>query len=223
MFPRRSIFCFHGQRAGFSLIELLAVVAMISLLVAAAASMGFSDQTSANVRNSLVSLSGQLEIARQVAVTQNTYTYVALTSPSTGERDSYVASFVSPDGVDVLASAASIDVSKDGTLRPLGKVMKLSDIQINPSVLPQGMQLSLPDATAPQEAGSKITGAGSRNFDRIIKFTPQGLALVYDSPVEWIKFLIVPQRGEIATDSEARQASAITVAGLTGKVFYHRP
>lgn len=213
------------RHRAFSLVELLAVVAMISLLFAAVASVGFSDNTPARVRDSLVTLSSQLEYARQAAVAENTYAYVGLTTPGSGQPGR-VAVFVSPTGMDLVP--ATPGAVSSSLLRQIGKISKVTDVAIKRQ-MPGGSTLTLPAGGQSPESGNlsaiqvSTASEGLLTFDRVVKFTPQGMALIHESPVEWIQFAVVPQRGAEPSELEVRQSSAVTVAGLTGRVFVQQP
>jgi len=214
----------HSIKA-FSLIELMTVMAILSILAVSVSYVGMSDKTSANVNHSLISLTGYLELARQTALSGNTYTYVALSTAADGS--SYIALFESPSGVDEVKSGVA-KVSPP-TVRMLANVIKLNRVTI-PTSPPSANLPSLPSNALSPSSGTlppimvENSPVGPLTFDRVIKFTPQGLALIYDeTPVEWVKLVIVPQQGASSTAKEIQQASAISIAGLTGRVFVHRP
>lgn len=88
----------------FSLMELLMVMAIMAILMTGTANVfRESDQ-----KKALIHIANAIELARQVAVSRNTYAYVGLTTPSSPQENSTplcVAVFQSSAGDDVLRRA----------------------------------------------------------------------------------------------------------------------
>src|SRR5262245_26003946 len=92
------------SKAGFSLIELMSVVA-ISALVFATAAPALSGLTwVSGLNKNLLVLSGVLQQARQYAISKNTYAWVVFSMPSSS------ASLDSPIKVGLVASMDGTDV-----------------------------------------------------------------------------------------------------------------
>jgi prepilin-type N-terminal cleavage/methylation domain-containing protein len=125
-------------RAGFTLLELLIVVAVIGLLLALIAPAFTSIKSGTDVTNAAYTIKGVLDAARTYAKTNNTYTWVGFyeedasqssTNPSTPGVGRVVMSIVSSrNGTNVYGLGnGAIDPTK---LAQIGKLTKLENVHL---------------------------------------------------------------------------------------------
>lgn len=99
---------FKARRQGFTLIEMLVVIAVISILITAAGPLfdGLTSSQSPAAAASIVS--GQLERARSHAITKNTYVWVRLGKVAEEPYDFFIGVYESLDGTSLNTSARGI-------------------------------------------------------------------------------------------------------------------
>jgi prepilin-type N-terminal cleavage/methylation domain-containing protein len=194
---------------GFSLIELLVVLAIMSLVTAMAVPVinGIKDSQNVNMATSSVSLA--LQRARTYAMTHNTYVWVGFyeeaantTTPTNvfpyaGAGQLVIGMAASVDGTQVYADSATSGNLQTPQVAQIEKLVKLENIHCTDLGLPSGTGTSL--ATRPNGAyagtASEQYGIDSDNsqqaahflvldgytFYKTIRFSPGGEASIDDS------------------------------------------
>jgi uncharacterized protein (TIGR02596 family) len=144
---------FVSPRKGFTLIEMMVVVAMIALITAAVAPMVFNTLVSTRLTSAGETLAGQLSLAQQIAVSRNQtvevrfYQYVDPESP--GSKPAYRALAI------MQASSA------DGATNQLNK--QLTDTYY----LPSGIAVSDSAAMSPILASGRVQSEADK--EKIIR------------------------------------------------------
>ena len=202
------------QKGGaFSLIELLAVIAVMSLLISLAVPVMSGLQSSGKMNDAVTRVSLMLDQARDYAMAHNSYVWVGFK-----EADD-------DGGVQVSAVAGttgmSTDIGSAGTLRQISKVELFDRIKYrNGSGDLSGME------TANNVSESKIgTFNQSKQgktiqFNHIVQFSPSGEARVgVDQPKRWIEVGFQPSVGD-ATNGDV---AALQISATSGQVRIFRP
>lgn len=221
------------QGRGFTLVELLTVIAVMSVLVSLAAPALSSMAKGSQMTQSLIELSGTLDQARQHAISRNTYVWVALRPNPDGPNGDELSMVVlaSKSGTDPLPWSNYGTVPNDEIdliTRPrtfdqmrfeeAGKYTK-SDIPRLDGKSTTSIANTPSDNTAVFRI--KLPGAASLvDFDRVIQFTPTGEARVSSSVIDVIEFGLHPTRGKTG---DASNVAVLRVNGLTGQTAVYRP
>jgi type II secretory pathway pseudopilin PulG len=221
-----------------SLVELLVVCAVVIILIGLA-STRMVGSGSKDLRNALISISGLLELARQTAITENTHTYVAFTSPSSPNNPE------DPLCAVVLVSVNGVDVRGEGVVEPPGagtgsasqwkpitRISSLPNLTIQ-TERPPGNSIAAPqlpggnlDSWSPFRLNRRVgemTSSKELVFDRVVKFTPRGFGYVEPTLRTRFGLWVIPSRNADPTDTERQQGSLILVSGLTGNVQVVQP
>ncbi len=170
--------CIHAERPrrsakkGFSLIELLSVIAIISLL-ATAAVPALSDMMASSRRTKyLTDLSTMLESARQYAVSKNTYVWVSFNEQTANGQDPLFARmFATTDGLshtfgpEDAWSSVEVTVPASTNYAAVSRMVALGDVQLAVDA----------DLTS---TPTFAAGGTSPKLTRSIQFTPSGEAKV---------------------------------------------
>jgi len=209
---------------GYTLIELLTVIAIIAIMTTAATSLVPPLFESNQLDKNMTTLSGILEQAREAAISRNTYVWVAFTSnppsssPASGVR---TVLFESQDGTDVLSnftntgtSSSPLLIGSANGLAPLSPLQTLPGIQLS---VPTG---SLSKGGAFLQSGMNLTlnvGGIAQKFTQAVMFTPDGEARVaiWNSLVEvQVQSSLHPQSPNVAV---------LRLSRLTGRLTVSRP
>lgn len=195
-----------GGAPAFSLPELLVVIALISIMAAAGAKSLTADFGS-DQKKALVHVSNVMEMARQAAVANNTYTYVGFTSPPSPSNATVplcVAVFQSSSGTDVMRGAISggqpllaENQSPGGLgswklLSPplwLRNAVVESTESVPTSLVPEDERIGegFDKTINPVSGGNgfsisrrmgRMTSVAPLKFDRVVTFSPSGTAFV---------------------------------------------
>jgi len=219
--------------AAFSLVELITVIAVMSLLVSITVPAISSLAKGNQMNQSLTEIAGMLDGARQYAIAQNTYVWVAMRPNPNGPRGDELS-------VVALASKTGVDPS------PWSGYGTVPNAQIDLLTRPKTFdQIRLEDAATfgaekiPDLAGRATVSAANSparetatfgiklpgttspvNFTRVIQFTPRGEARVAGSVIDVIEFGLRPTRGQVADENNV---AVVRVNGLTGQTAVHRP
>jgi prepilin-type N-terminal cleavage/methylation domain-containing protein len=204
---------------GFTLIEMLVVIAIISILLTAAGPV-FDKLTSGQSPAAVASaVAGQLERARSHAIAKNTYVWVRLGAVEEEPNDFYIGVYHSLDGTDQPAAADF----KGVWTAPRFENFKLSN-QLDSTFLDT---LPPPTVSANQKPNEAVW----------IRFSPSGEAQTIDaSPTEsrikmklpagniadlatWTELGLQPTRGGQVPESVKKDVAAIRLAGLTGQTL----
>lgn len=238
-------------RRGFSLIELLVVVAIIAILAAFAIPAFNSIKGADSVTNAATEVAGALENAATYARAANTYVWVGFfeengavpstTPPTAGVGRLVVASVFSKDGTQIIdpsGSGQSIPATRIGQL---GRMIKLDSIHLadlpnpvapnakgagtnfdeRPSVVSGSVVSRIGDST-PATASFPFTVA-QYTFEKVIQFSPEGIAVIDGNPAvaPWIEIGLQPARGD-EVDAANPNVAALQISGINPQVRTYR-
>jgi prepilin-type N-terminal cleavage/methylation domain-containing protein len=229
----------HQQRA-FSLVEMLVVISIMAILTAIAAPSLMGPTSSGRMNKNLLKLSGLLEEARQYAIAQNTYVWVAFEpgTDATGAKTLSVALVASNDGTDP-ASPSSWSGNSYGTVPSaqmglVSKIVTLNQFSLSDAgtygtaILPSLPATPTPVSSPANSLASNSSGffnlqipgtSGLQTFTEAVEFTPTGEARNGSNPVDLVELDCQPQRG---TSSDTNNVAVIRVNGLTGESIIYR-
>jgi prepilin-type N-terminal cleavage/methylation domain-containing protein len=215
---------------GFSLVELLTIIAIIGILAAASETVVPSFYQSGQLDENVSTLAGIFEHAREAAISGNTYVWVVFTAnpptsfPAGGVG---VAVIESQDGTDSLSNftlgttASPLAINTANDLMVLHKLQTLPGIQVTASGA-----ISLPSLPSLTTAGASLqssmdltlnAGGTTCTFTQGVEFTPDGEVRVsgtWNDLVEFgVKSSINPQSPNVAV---------MRLTRLTGRLALYR-
>jgi prepilin-type N-terminal cleavage/methylation domain-containing protein len=163
------------QRRGFTLVELLVVLGIISLLVAAAVPAFNALARSQTVGKSAHELAALLELARTEAITRQTYVWVGLQAESQTGRNGIIAAAVySKDGTGGNVTVANLVPLTRAISIPFTRLVLRSELKSAMQELFGRPSVGLLE----NREGISFT-AGNRQFTQCtLTFTPDGEALL---------------------------------------------
>jgi prepilin-type N-terminal cleavage/methylation domain-containing protein len=237
----------HGRRfCGFTLLELLIVVAITGLLLVLMAPAFTTIKSGADVTSAAYTIKGVLETARTYAQANNTYTWVGFAG-SIGETvtgNVALVAVTSKDGTDLGTSVNQVGNRVDITtgLRPIGKVMRLDNAHIGDTGMPQPSPSPAPEfeTRASVNVNYRLGASGSQynsdyyfveqgtQFDRWIRFSPRGEAVVKGGSTQITQYAevgLLPSQGTTlaATINPATgNLLAVQISGFGGNVKIYR-
>jgi len=228
-----------NRAGGFTLVELLTVIAIIAILSALAVPMFTSLKKATDLTVSTAAIVSLLEQGRAYAMANNTYVFVCFeetdfTTPSTqaqipGTGRVAVQVFYSLDATLNLAPSNLAAVSRMQVFNGLDMPESLGSTTGNLSTRPTASYIvgSNNGSTQFPPSASTITPITSGNFTftKIIAFDSRGeLHIPVSPPVVGLQYLEIDLQqssGNIAPTA-AKNQSAIQVDGLTGAVTTYR-
>jgi len=222
---RRS--CISRSRQGFTLLELMTVVVVIGIMASLSMSLGSNLVNSNRFTQNILTMSGIMEMARQHAITNNTYVWVAFTD--TAPEGVYIAAIESKEGTNSLADPTSGVWENTGKkLSDFANLNLLRKAQLIPNLtLKDASTLSvsgMPTATGTVTSLQTIklvvpVGHIDRTFTRAIQFTPTGAARVFSNS-SCVEVGIAPASPSSTSNVNV---AVLRLAGITGKLTVYRP
>lgn len=212
----------------FTLVELLAVTAVIAVMMVAVVPAFNGISGAGNVTKAAYDLAGTLDQARAYAMANNTYVFVGLV-----ERDG-VDSSKSGQGQVLMAAMGSKNGTRsfganNANLVPLSRMRRLENVHLQESV-PNTGAMSRPavqqacrlanDAFVAQDSFL----ASGQQFTKIIQFDPRGMASIQSassSVPQWMEIGLVGARGNVV--AETQNCAAVVLDGVTGATKIYRP
>ncbi len=172
---------------GFSLIELLVTIAIISLLAVASQPALSGIMGSRNLSRAAGDVASCLEFARSEAIAKNTFVWVGFTNLSQNGMSSLALSIV--------ASRDGSPMTTAGNLTPLQRNLRFENVRLATDAEAASSGSPLRSLTSEAAGQSAILNPMSREgresvdftsaqvtFGNTITFTPQGEALLMGSP-----------------------------------------
>jgi len=235
IFPQNSKTLSFLRNGAFTLIELLVTMTLASMLIAASAPVVAGLFNGNQMNGTLSELTGMLEQARQYAISNNTYVWVAFepATASNGVANLNAVVFASKSGSDptdwstsssLPSYYGSIPTSEIGIV---GKPQSFSNVllanagSITATQIPNlpATTYGAPDSPASSTAGffnAAVHGVSTK-FTLAFQFTPSGSARKSSSLSNWIELDLTPAMGA------KHDVAVLRVSGLTGLVNLYRP
>ncbi|HEY0257590.1 MAG TPA: prepilin-type N-terminal cleavage/methylation domain-containing protein [Candidatus Methylacidiphilales bacterium] len=231
---------------GFTMVELLIVMAIIAMLAIAAIPAYNALATANAINRASVDIAGMLEQARAYAMANNTYVYVGLqevdgVTPSAANGTGRLVMVVvdSTNGMrpyTTLSGTPAISTN----VAPLFKPQQFNGVHLTSSAsLNNGMTMSkrptvsqdLSTVTSTASFQWPLAGAPQNSFTKVLEFDPQGVPRVqqgstFNSAVtSCIEIPLITAHGNIAPTTSAQTANqaAVQIDGMTGTVRIFQP
>lgn len=219
------------KNSGFSLVELLCVIAIISTLTTFAALGLVGSSQSGRIQQNVAQMAGLLAQSHALALSQNTYVYVFFSAsapaPSSTTQVQLVVVY-SATGLDVFQGTSGIlDVGRDSSLLTLAhKRVTLDQAELLPkSEVPQALvNRPQPDSLADLGQESYQLTFQNQTYDRVLIFRPNGVVAIPQANSS----LSFPSLVEFALEPASAGATinplayVIQVAGTTGQANVYR-
>jgi prepilin-type N-terminal cleavage/methylation domain-containing protein len=238
-----------ARTSGFSLVELLCVVAVISVLTSLVTFSILGTKGSRDLANAAYNIQGLLEQARTYAMAENTYTWIGFfeensASPGTAGTGQVVVSIVASANGMNLATASNAPLLPSAGLIQVTKLTKMANVHlavvatsavtrpalatVTPSDTYQLGSTDFPNPASnswsflyPLTAAS--SGSAQYTFKQVIQFNPQGDATrVSDNPTTLMEVGLQPTHGSTLITNGTNFA-VLQVAGIGGQVITYRP
>jgi len=223
------------SQGGFTLTELLVVICIMAIIISAAVPAVTGLKGAGSVNQATAALDGLLEQAREYAVAQNTYVWVAFYTDTNaqGQNELFAAVIASNDGTDpnpIPGSAYSYGKIPSAPLTLLNKVSTFTQLQLKPAGTFTSSQLSslanLPAAGTVNELSDmaftlQIPGrTGTTTFPSSIQFLPTGEARNNSSPIDLVEFDLEPAM--TSSTANGQNVAVLRTDGLTGQTLVYR-
>lgn len=227
--PRRQSRTRHqnaDRTRAFTLLELLTVLGIMALVSIASVPAVSALTKSSKINQAMSQITGTLEQARQYAVANNTYTWVAFyqDNNSTDGSKVHVATLGSKDGTDPtdgFTMGGSVDMEK---VIPLNRNASFAQVQLKQAganawpTLPAVPAVYLSNTVS---FGVNIPGKGVTAFNQVVQFTPAGEAKVSPGIPSVIELGLRPVHAGNAENAD--NIAVIRIAGMTGQTRLFRP
>lgn len=228
----------------FSLVEILAVTALITVLMAMVVPSMSSVKRGQNISRVSADIAATLEQARSYAMANNTYVFVGFT-----EVDGIQAESVRPQQAGSGRLLMGVVASKDGTrgyettnpasswkgatnLSALTRLQRFDGVHLADVLGSTASGMETVDS-ASRLGGVTVSttfdwplGAGQKvcTFSRVIQFDPQGSATIPSGSglSRWLEVALQPARGN-QIDAANPNFAALQLDGITGAVRLFRP
>lgn len=215
---------------GFSLVEMLTVMALVAILSTAAVTSLTGMGSASRLGAAATSVASFLEQARTYAVTQNTYVYVGFlpraSGTSSGEIEMKLLAVASRDGSSVLPAGGTLDLqSANSPAIVIGKPLLIGKISMDtngtydpPIPRPAATSLSSEEkTTSPPGVKSGTLKSGAQTFGNVLAFTPGGEVILSNGSLS--------QRYEIGLKYAGKdsRAAVVQIAGLSGQTRVYQP
>ena len=228
----------RAKRRGFSLIELLSVLVVISivsaLVVTAMNSLGKAD----GFNNATTTLSTLLEQARAYAMANNTYVFVGIeetdaSQPAGGAQNPGIGrlgiqAFASQDGTLNLAAGNRQAIDRLQILNNLhipASLSATSGTLANRPSADYSLGSSTGSTSYPTVSSGNIITAGNFTFTKVIAFDALGVVHIPTSPAisgfQYIEIDAEPTNGTVIS-TNTTNVSAIQIDATTGAVTVFR-
>jgi len=216
------------SRAGFSLVELLMVIAVVSVLASFTVPAIMSMSVSQGVTQALNDVSGSLELAKATAMAQNTYVWVGFANAtnSVGNSELRIGSVRSNDGSSNTSSS---------NLSPIAKLLRIENVQLtsSPNLVPTALKNLVASAGTgtPVISGTStvsFTVSGQTFSNSVLVISPQGQAILAPTVTsttpftEEVELAVQPTRGTMVPPS-TKDAFVIWLSGGSGGLRVFRP
>lgn len=218
----RSFSSAYRKATAFSLIELLAVMAVVTVMMAAAVPAISGLKSTGNISSAAYEIAGTLEQARAYAMANNTFVYVGF-----AERDQLDAG-KSGKGQIVMAAMGSKNGSRTfnpANLSALTRLRKLPNVRLEEG-LPNAGGLTRPEALAGYQVASDAFSAQDSftlsgvTFIKIVQFDPRGMASIQSRSATVPQWMEV---GLIGAAGSSPDSAAVVIDGVTGVAKIYRP
>ena len=176
------------RSAGFTLVELLTVLTIISVLTAVVVPAMNGMKDADNITNASYTVAGELQRARAYAMAHNTYVWVGFYEeaanaqaptnvfPYTGEGRLVMGLAASVDGTDIFAAGASPATIPASRLMPIDKLIKIQNVHVTDIGAPTGTGTPLESRPNGAYNGQTSEQYGI-NSDNVTEETPYPFAL----------------------------------------------
>ncbi len=239
------------SRAGFSLVELLAVLAIMSVLTAMSLPIMNSIKDSQNVSLATTSVSSALQRARTYAMAHDTYVWVGFYEeqantqsptnvfPYAGAGQVVVGMAASYDGTQIYSNSTTTGNLATPQIVQIEKLMKVENVHCTDVGAPTGT--GTPLASRPNGAygggSSELYGIDSDNsqeathplvlngytFYKTIRFSPNGDAVIDDSPsLQRIGEIDLRPTHGTQINLNSPNVTAIQFSGIEGAIQTYR-
>jgi prepilin-type N-terminal cleavage/methylation domain-containing protein len=223
---------------GFTLVELLVVLALIAILGSILVLSISGTKSSRDLTNAAYTIQGVLEQARTASMASSTYTWVGFfeedpANPGAAGTGQVVISVVaSANGMNLDTVGSPIPKLPSASLTQVAKLLKIPNLHLavlSATVVPRS---SVPAVTYQVASANfvnttsflyPLSGATQYTFSHIIQFNPQGDATrIADYPTQLMEIGLQPTHGATVTATGSNFA-AIQIAGIGGHVTTYRP
>jgi len=229
------------SRRGYTMLELLAVIAIMTILAALALPAFSSLASAGNMTSASYAISGAIQSARAYAMAHDTYTWLGFfeedgstssTTPATPGKGRLILSMVaSTDGT--MTYTATNSTLTPSRLIQVNALQRISNIHLNTGdALPARPALGNSNgciglASLPTGAGPffqyPLSGTPQYTFQQVLQFSPRGEVLVSNmagAMTPLIEVALQPAHGNIVPSSQ--NVVALQITGISGNVTLYR-